>query len=77
MKSTWLDKARAALTQQVLGAKTVPEIAAARQALRDWLTVHPEEQGMRWGFEQLPQMQEIAETEEVTSAAPPPTAPVT
>src|SRR4051794_5934032 len=54
--------ARTQLTQQVLGAKTVAEIGAARQALRDWLTAHPDEQGMRWGFEQLAQMQEIAET---------------
>src|SRR5205807_859434 len=58
MTSASQDDARSQLTQQVLGARTLPEIAAARQTLRDWLAAHPEEQGMRWGFEQLSQMQE-------------------
>jgi hypothetical protein len=72
-----LDDARKQLTRQVLGARTLAEVAAAQQALRDWLTAHPDEQGMRWGFEQLAQMQEIGEAEEAGRTLPPQTAPVT
>jgi hypothetical protein len=71
MKSTSLDDARDQLTRQVLGARTLADIAAARQSLRDWLAAHPEEQGMRWGFEQLAQMQEAAEAEQADPATPP------
>jgi hypothetical protein len=71
MEMLSLDEARRQLTRQVLGAKTLAEIAVARQTLRDWIGAHPEEHGMRWGFEQLAQMQEIAEMEEATSAVQP------
>jgi hypothetical protein len=74
--STPLDEARTKITRQVLGARTLPEIAAARQTLREWLAAHPDEQGMRWGFEQLAQMQEAAELEAEEPALPD-TAPVT
>jgi hypothetical protein len=47
---------------QVLDATNLSEIAPARQSLRDWLQHHPEDVGMRDGFEQLAMMQEIAET---------------
>ena len=33
------------LEYQVIGARTLPEIAAARPALRQWLKRHPEQQG--------------------------------
>jgi hypothetical protein len=54
---------------QVLSARTLEEIASARQALRDWLTAHPEEKGMRAGFEQLAQMEEIALMEEAEATS--------
>ncbi len=69
MTATDVDLARKLLTRQVLSATTLLEIAAAKQALREWLQAHPDEVGMRDGFEQLAQMQEIAE-EEATICAP-------
>jgi len=42
----------------------LPEIEAAKQVLREWMKAHPEEQGMRAGFEQLYTIQEIIENEE-------------
>jgi hypothetical protein len=57
--------ARDRLTWQVLSATTLPEIAAAKQALRDWIAAYPEEAPyMRDGFEQLSLMQDIAEEQE-------------
>jgi len=59
------------LTRQVLSAKTLPEIEAAKQALRNWITTYPEErEWMRDGFAQLAQMQEIAEIEEAEPTSP-------
>ncbi len=58
-----IEQARKALTRQVLRATTLPEIAAARLALREWLKAYPEEQGMRDGFEQLAQIEDIAQME--------------
>lgn len=51
---------RDSLTQQTLGARTLPDIAAAQQASRDWIAAHPEDEGMRDGFEQLSHMEDIA-----------------
>lgn len=48
------------LTEQVLDATTLPEITAAKQALRDWIKAHPEDAGMRDAFEQLYLLEEIA-----------------
>ena len=62
------DEARKLLTHQVLSARLLPEIETARLALREWLQTYPEEKGMRAGFEQLAQMQEIAEMMEVEAA---------
>ena len=59
-----VDKARKGDSKQVLSADTLPEIGAAKQVLREWMKAHPEEQGMRWGFEQLYTIQEIIEGEE-------------
>ena len=59
-----VDKARKGDSKQVLSADTLPEIGAAKQVLREWMKAHPEEQGMRWGFEQLYTIQEIIENEE-------------
>ena len=48
----------------MLSARTLPEIEAAKQVLREWMKAHPKEQGMRAGFEQLYTIQEIIENEE-------------
>jgi len=59
-----INEARERVSEQVLTANTLPEIEAAKQALREWMKAHPEEQGRRAGFEQLYTMQEIIEDEE-------------
>lgn len=59
-----VDEARERVSEQVLRADTLPEIEAAKQVLREWMKAHPEEQGMRAGFEQLYTIQEIIENEE-------------
>ncbi len=64
-----LNEARDRVTDQVLQANTLSEIEAAKQVLRDWLKAHPEEQGMRDGFEQLYTIQEIIEDEDARRAA--------
>lgn len=63
-----LDLARERVTKQVLDADSLVEIEAAKQVLREWMKVHPEEQGMRAGFEQLYTIQEIIENEEAAQA---------
>ncbi len=62
--SSEVDQARERLTWQVLGATTLPEITAAKQALREWIKAHPEEEGMRDAFEQLYLLEEIAKEQE-------------
>ena len=62
--NTDLNEARERVSKQVLSADTLPEIEAAKQVLREWMKAHPEEQGMRAGFEQLYTIQEIIEGEE-------------
>lgn len=59
-----LDKTRERLTGQVLGATTLPEIHAARQALRAWIAAHPEDAGMSDAFEQLSLLEDIANEQE-------------
>ncbi len=56
--------ARELLTEQVLDATTLAEIHAARQALREWIKAHPEDEGMGDAFEQLSLLQDIAEEQE-------------
>lgn len=63
-----IDEVRERVSEQVLTANTLPEIEAAKQVLREWMKAHPEEQGMRAGFEQLYTIQEIIEDEEAESA---------
>ena len=63
------DIERQRVMEQVLDATTLAEIAAARQVLRDWLKMYPEEQGMRAGFEQLCLLEEIAQEQETESVA--------
>ena len=62
--NTDLNEARERVSEQVLSADSLPEIEAAKQVLREWMKAHPEEQGMRAGFEQLYTIQEIIENEE-------------
>lgn len=62
-------EARRRVNEQVLQANSLVEIEAAKQVLRDWLNAHPEEQGMRDGFEQLYTIQEIIEDEDARRAA--------
>ena len=59
-----LHEARERVNKQVHNADTLPEIEAAKQVLREWMKAHPEEQGMRDGFELLYTIQEIIEIEE-------------
>ena len=64
------DIAREILTEQVLDATTLPEIASAKQALRDWIAAYPEEAGfMRDGFSQLYLLEEIAREQEAERSA--------
>lgn len=65
-----INEARERVSEQVLTANTLPEIEAAKQALREWMKAHPEEQGRRAGFEQLYTIQEIIEEEEAELAPP-------
>ena len=46
-----VDEARELVSEQVLSANTLTDIEAAKQVLREWMKAHPEEQGMRAGFE--------------------------
>jgi hypothetical protein len=58
------DRARQLLTEQVLDATTREEVRAAREALSAWIAQYPEErEWMRDGFEQLAQMEEVAEAQ--------------
>ena len=71
-----IDLARELVINQCLSADTLPEIEAATGVLREWMKAHPEEQGMRAGFEQMSKIQEIIEDENARRAAgeeiPPP-----
>ncbi len=67
--TTEFDAARDQVTKIVLSARTLSEVEAAKQVLRDWLKGHPDEQGMRDGFEQLYTIQEIIEEENARRAA--------
>ena len=59
-----LHEARERVNDQVLNANTLQEVEAAKQVLREWMQAHPEEQGMRDGFELLYTLQEIIEAEQ-------------
>ena len=63
-----VDVARERVTEQVLDADSLPEIEAAKMVLREWMKAHPNEQGMRAGFEQLYTIQEMIEHEQAEHA---------
>ncbi len=64
-----IDEERNQVIKVSLSARTLPDIEAAKQILREWMKAHPEEQGMRAGFEQLYKIQENIEEENVRRAA--------
>lgn len=64
-----IKEARERVLDLVLGAMTLEEIAAARQALQEWMKAHPEEEGMRHGFEQLSLMEDAAHDQKAEKAA--------
>ncbi len=55
---------RQILLEQVLDATTLPEIHQARQTLREWITAHPDEQGLGDAFEQLSLLEDIAQEQQ-------------
>ena len=55
-----LDPERQCVLNQVLDARSLEEIDAARQSLRDWLLRHPEDTGMREAFGGLSLLEDIA-----------------
>ena len=55
---------RKAVTKIVLSARALPDVLKAQQVLRAWIKEHPEDEGMRDGFEQLSLMQDIVEEEQ-------------
>lgn len=52
--------ARERVLMQVLSARTLPQIAAATEALSQWLQEHPDDTGLEDGFGQLAMMEEAA-----------------
>lgn len=61
------DLARERLLTQVLSARTLPQIAAAAEALSRWLEKYPDETGLEDGFGQLAMMEEAARMGEFES----------
>jgi hypothetical protein len=70
MQQVVSDTERERLLDQVFAARTLAEVAAAQQALRDWLAAHPEETGMADAFELLFHQEEFAREQETGSHAP-------
>jgi hypothetical protein len=60
MQTVGLNTPREELLDRVFTARTREEIAAAQQALRDWLVLHPDEPGMADAFEVLAHLEEAA-----------------
>ena len=55
-----LKEYREQLSHSVFQARTLTEIEAAKQALHEWLQAHPDEPGMRDGFEVLSHAEDFA-----------------
>ena len=60
------DVARERLLDQVFDARTLAEIATAREALHAWMSSHPEEPGMADALEVLSHRTEIANDQETS-----------
>ena len=61
---------RECILDQVLDARTLPEIVSATHALREWVRQNPADTGIREAFEGLSLMQEIAEEQEAERGQP-------
>jgi hypothetical protein len=59
---------RQQLLDLVLDARTLAEIDEATRQLREWLCLHPDDVGMREGFEGLSLMRDIAVEKEAERA---------
>ena len=59
---------RERILDQVLDARTLPEIAVATRELREWVRQNPDDIGIREAFEGLSLMQDIAEEQEAERA---------
>jgi hypothetical protein len=70
MKKVGLDTARKRLLDQVFAARTLAEIDTAKQALRDWLSEHPDEPGMADAFEILSHQEDFAQAQEAGPNTP-------
>ena len=55
---------RERILDQVLDARTLPEIATAIELLRDWVRQNPADTGIREAFEGLSLMRDIAHEQE-------------
>ncbi len=55
---------RERLIEQVTCAQSLSQVKEAQQALRQWMRDHPEERGMRDGFELLSHLQDEYEAQE-------------
>lgn len=62
---------RKRIMEQVLDATTLTEVKAATTVLDEWMALHPDDQGMEDGYEQLALMKEglLSEVEHATSPA--------
>lgn len=65
-----LETAREQLLDQVFAARTLAEIAQAKQALRDWLAKHPDEPGMADALEVLLHQEQFAAVQAVGPDTP-------
>jgi hypothetical protein len=68
---------RERLLDEVFAARTLGEIAVAKQALRGWLTAHPDEAGMADALEVLSYQEAHERAREARSDASTKPAPVT
>jgi hypothetical protein len=64
------DKARERLLDQVFDARSLVEIAAAKEALRVWLQTYAEEPGMADAFEVLSHQEDFARMQEAERVTP-------
>ena len=64
MQKTEGKQEREQLLDQVFDARTLQEIAEAKQALRHWLQLYPSESGMADAFEVLSHREDFARCQE-------------
>lgn len=76
MREANQDFAREELLNQMVEARTLPQIEVAKQALRAWLQCHPDEPGMADGFEMLSHREDWAKIQSSQPAEMRETVPV-